>query len=133
MANVKEILGSLLMMFGIIITIIASICVAFFYFFFGPHWTQIFISLIVLLAGVGLLVVGIILFRRSKKLIKTDASKSETSAMTLIGIFLMVFGPLTLAFGLWVTAHLIFVIGIVVLVIGIVLLILGLILGKRKS
>jgi hypothetical protein len=67
MVNVKEILGSLFMMFGIIITIGATFSVMFFYYFFGPHWEQVLISLTVLLISLGVLVVGIILYQLSKK------------------------------------------------------------------
>jgi peptidoglycan/LPS O-acetylase OafA/YrhL len=121
MANVKEIFGSLLMMFRILVSIGAKIGMMFFYFFFGPHWTQIFISFTVLLISLSVLVGGIVLCRLSKKS-EEKASRSYKKTSRMIGIYFTIYGALITPLGILLNAFLIMITGIVILIIGIVLL-----------
>jgi hypothetical protein len=131
MANAKEIFGSLFMMFGIMITIGATLSMMFFsYMMGGPYLTQIFISFAVLLIGLSVLIIGIILNRLSIKSVEVEASRTYKSTTRMIGIYLTIYGALITPPGilLWTASiknYLIMVMGIVILVIGIVLLIVG--------
>ncbi len=126
MANIKEVLGSLFKMCGIMITIGATISMMFFdYFFGGPYWTQIYISFTLALIGLILLIVGIILYRLSRKSVEVETSRAYKSTAKKIGIYLTIYGALITLPGVLLWNYLIMAMGIVILVIGIVLLIVG--------